>query len=371
MKRTGWLAMGLALGACGVFALGACKGEAPTAPEVVAPTTAPDASVPTTAAPPVTTATPSTPDAAATTATDATAPTDVTARPEIGAPQAGKAATRLIEPGAEPRRAMRYAPPADPVQIADLAMTTELELGATGQKMAEPLPKTRMTIEARGSTSDAATGAVRFELAITEADLADGAAAGPTRAGEKLAEVIRGMKGLMGTKTTDARGLSQQFTLAFPEGSSGPMTTAALRPVVQGFERAIDQMTVPFPDEAIGTGAKWEVAQKVVEAGMALDQTTTFEVIAVKGARVSLRFEVTLAAPPGKLESTFAGGLAAEVEHLKGSGEGTIEVDLGKVLPVALSTRNTIAMGLALTDAQGKKTALDVEMRVALEAKGR
>ena len=302
----------------------------------------------------------------------------VTPAPDAAAPDADRpeqARTRLLTPGAAPHRALRYTPQAGLTQAADLGMTTELELGATGQKMPTALPKTRMVIDAKVTALDA-NGGVSFQLAIAEADLADGASPGVTRAGEKLAEVIRGMKGLAGDKATDARGLSRRFSLAFPEGREGPMTTAALRPVVQGFERAIDQMTVPFPEEAIGVGGKWEVTQKVVEAGMALDQTTTFEVTRIEGARVSLAFTVTLAAPPGKLESRFANGLAAEVMRLAGSGEGTIEVDLGKVLPVALSTRNRIAMGLEL-DAPGgnggntEKRTLDVEMRVALEAKSR
>lgn len=365
MTRTIGLWMAAALG------LAACKGETTSVPDTAAATAT--IATPTTHAPPDASAANVTADAAAT-----TSPPEVAAPPDA-APAATDTAgaattsarTRLLTPGAEPRRALRYAPPAGLVQVADLTMTTELELGATGQKMPEPLPKTRMTIEARNAAVDAASTALRVRLAITEADLAEGATATPNRAGDKLTEVIRGMKGLAGDKTIDARGQSQEFTLAFPEGRSGPMTTAALRPVVQGFERAIDQMTVPFPDEAIGIGAKWEVAQKVFEAGMTLDQTTAYEVTGVDGARVSLRFSVTLAAPPGKLESTFASGLSAEVERLTGSGDGTMEVDLGKVLPVTLSTRNAIAMGLLLADAQGKKTALDVDMRVALESKSR
>lgn len=365
MRGTFGLVMAVTLG------LSACKGETTPVPDTAAaPATT---SSPVTSAPPDASAATVTSDAAATTTTPeiAAQPDAAPAATDIAGPSTTPARTRLLTPGAEPRRALRYAPPAGLVQVADLTMTTELELGATGQKMPEPLPKTRMTIEARNAAVDAASAVLRVRLAITEADLAEGAAATPNRAGEKLTEVIRGMKGLAGEKTVDARGQSQEFTLAFPEGGSGPMTTAALRPVVQGFERAIDQMTVPFPDEPIGVGAKWEVAQKVLEAGMTLDQTTTFEVTGVDGVRVSLRFSVTLAAPPGKLESRFASGLSAEVERLTGSGDGTIEVDLGKVLPVALSTRNAIAMGLLLADAQGKKTALDVDMRVALECKSR
>jgi len=352
-----------------VFALFACKGSPPaSAPDaaIVAAdstvSTSPDAAA--TVAPDAP-ATPS-PDAAATVAPDVAAATTETAvaTPDAAAVAHDDATVKLVLAGAEPRTAMRYAAQTGSEQVANLAMTTELELGATGQKMPTLLPKTRMTIGTKVTAVDA-TGETRFGLTITDADLAEGAAAGGTRAGEKLAEVIRGMKGLTGDKVASARGVSHQFALAAPAGSDGIMATAALKPVMQGFERAIDQMTVPFPEEAIGVGAKWEVSQKVVEAGMTLDQTTTFEVTAVKGQRVSLRFTVTLAAPPGKLESTFAGGLAADVKSLTGSGDGTIEVDLGKVLPVALNAKNRIAMSLELA-LPNEKRALDVEMRVAL-----
>lgn len=339
----------------------ACKGSpapqpAPDAAAVVADTAtaaavAPDAAA---AAPD---ATAPVPDAAAAAADTAGAAPDAAAHVDAG--------VRLVEAGAEPRKAMRYTTQVGAEQRANLAMTTELELGATGQKMPTALPKTRMTIGAKVTAVDP-TGKRHFGLTIDEADVAEGAEVGSTRAGEKLAEVIRGMKGLKGDKVASERGVSHQFTLAAPAGSEGIMATAALKPVVQGFERAIDQMTVPFPDEAIGVGAKWEVTQKVVEAGMTLDQTTAFEVTAVKGEVVSLRFTVTLAAPAGKLESTFAGGLVAQVKSLTGSGDGTIEVDLGKVLPVAMKANNRIAMSLEL-DVPKEKRALEVEMRVALD----
>ncbi len=346
------------------LAASACKGGNPPQPA----TTPPDAVV--TAADTAPAIAPDaaavSPDAAAV-APDAAAvtPDAVTGAPDAGTAVHVDASVKLVEVGAEPRKAMRYAAQVGAEQLANLQMTTELELGATGQKMPTALPKTRMTIGAKVTAVDAA-GETHFGLTIAEADLADGAEVGPTRAGEKLAEVIRGMKGLKGDKVASARGVSHQFTLAAPEGSAGIMATAALKPVVQGFERAIDQMTVPFPDEPIGVGAKWEVTQKVIEAGMTLDQTTAFEITAVKGAVVSLRFTVTLTAPPGKLESTFAGGMVAEVKSLTGSGEGTIEVDLGKVLPVVMNAKNRIAMSLEL-DMPKEKRALDVEMRVTLD----
>lgn len=349
--------------AMAILAGSACKGSPSPQPAdaaaVVEETKAPAADVAAVAPD----AAPVAPDVAAVAADVAVAVADAAVVPAAHT----DASVKLIEAGAEPRRAMRYAAKVGAEQVANLAMTTELELGAKGQKMPTPLPKTRMTIGAKVSAADPA-GDTRFALTITEADLAEGAEVGGTRAGEKLAEVIRGMKGLSGEKVASARGVSHQFTLASPAGSEGIMATAALKPVVQGFERAIDQMTVPLPDEAIGVGAKWEVAQKVVEAGMTLDQTTTFEVVAVKDNIVSLRFTVVLAAPPGKLESTFAGGMAAEVKSLTGSGEGTIDVDLGQVLPVVLSAKNRIAMSLEVA-MPNEKRELDVEMRVTLDVK--
>ncbi len=338
----------------GAFALVACKSEPPkTQPDAAAVIEEVAAPTPDTAA-----ATPDAPDAAAAT------PDTAAATPDAVAPKA-EATVRLIEAGADPKVAMRYSAAVGAEQTANLGMTTELELGANGQKMPTALPKTKMTITAKVNAADPAADTT-VGLVISEADIAEGQAAGGSRAAEKLAEVIRGMKGLKGDKVLSARGVSQRFTLAAPEGDSGIMGTAALKPVVQGFERAIDQMTVPFPDEAIGVGAKWEVTQQVLEAGMTLDQTIAFEVTAIKDNVVSLRFTVTLKAPPGKLESTFAGGMKALVTSLEGGGEGTIEVDRSKVLPIAMSAKNKIVMALEL-DEQDTKRKLEVEMRVALE----
>jgi len=343
-----------------LLALLACRGEPLAVDAVAAPTETVTILAETAAAgataPPLDSAGPSgdVPDAAL-----AIAPAD-------GATTAAIATVRLLDAGIEPRRALRYGAVNGFEQVANLRMTTELEFGAAGQKMPTALPQTRMVIDAKVKAVSP-SGETRLGLSIVEADLAEGASPGATPAGEKLALVIRGMKGLSGDKLVDARGVSHRFALVFPEGKDDLMATAALKPVVQGFERAIDQMTVPFPEEAVGVGAKWEVVQKVADAGMALDQTTTFEIVGKNGGVVSLRYTVTLAAPPGKLESAFAGGMAAEVLRLTGSGEGTIDTDLTKMLPAAMKGKSRIAMQLEI-GAPGAKRTLEVEMRLALEA---
>ncbi len=354
---------GLTLGAS---ALPACKSDAP--PPSPATTTAPETTAPATSPPAADAATTPEPDATTTPEPDAaTAPEPDAATADA---PASPAATRLrlLVPGAEPRLAPRYALVAGLEQRAALAMSTELELGATGQRMPTALPKTRMLLTATvGPDADTASPEreTTVRLAIAEAGLAPGAEPGPTRAGERLAEVIRALRGLEGQKLVSARGLSRRFSLAFPEGHAGPDTVAALAPIVQGFERAIDQMTVPLPAEPIGVGAKWEVQDQVEEAGMMLDQTTTFEATAVARDKLTLRFAVTLAAPPGELAGTLAGGLSAKVKSLSGSGEGTIEVDLTRPLPKKLSGENRIVLSLELAS-DGEPRPLDVEMRVTL-----
>lgn len=348
------------------LSLFACKGDPkPPAPvdEVSAPVPAADAAGPTdVAAAPADAAAPSDSAPAADTAAPSVADT---AAPSAGdGVAAADTVVTLVSNGAEPRVALRYTAKVDEAQASTVTMTTTMALKANGQDMDNPLPKTRLALTSKVAAVDA-EGA-KLAVSIDEADV-DGALPEGSRAGAKLAEVVRGMKGMRGTKVTSLRGVSSRFVLAYPEGQEGILATAALKPVVQGFERAIDQMTVPFPEEAVGVGASWEVSQAVVEAGMHLTQKTTFTLDKIEGDTVTVRFTVVLSAPPGPLESEVAGGVKADVKSLASDGSGSLTVSLGKLMPLTMTLTNKLAMSLEL-GGEGDKRALDVTMGVSLEA---
>jgi hypothetical protein len=98
---------------------------------------------------------------------------------------------------------------------------------------------------------------------------------------------------------------------------------------------------------------------------MKLEQTRTFELVSKSGDRVSLRFTVALAPPPGELELSSVGGMKAKVKSLAGSGEGTLDVELGRALPTRLDGKNHIDMVVEFETTEGART-LDVAMRLSL-----
>jgi hypothetical protein len=229
--------------------------------------------------------------------------------------------------------------------------------------MPNALPRTRLTVSAKSGVSGGEAIGSPVTITIEEADLADGEPASVTPAGTRLTEVIRGMKGLHGDKMVSGSGVTRAFRWVLPDDAP-----AALRPVFESFQTAIDQMTVPWPSEAVGVGARWESVQRVTQSGLTLDQKTSFEVKRVDGDVVELDFQATLSGPPGKLSGPLTGGLVADVKKLEGSGKGHLVVSRKKLLPDALTAENQIALTLSVEQADGKTRELEVTMKLALSS---
>jgi len=354
--------LALSLFGCGaIFAAPACQKS--TGPDPATPPAAVDTSGPSAAsdaqAPAPDPRAPA-PDAAMKPVeADATAPGDASAAP---APSNDAPTVTLLEAGAEPRAALRYEVAPELTESIVLTLATSLEVRMAGQAMPSPLPKTRLTVSAK-SSAGASTGETMVALVIDAADLADGEPTSTTPAGTRLTEVIRGMKGLHGDKVLAARGVLRGFRWVLPEDAP-----AALRPVFEGFQSAMDQMTVPWPAEAVGVGARWKTVQSVAQSGLTLNQELTFDVKRVDGDLVELDFQVTLSGPPGKLSGPLTGGLAADVKKLQGSGKGHLVVSRKKLLPDVLTAQNEIALTLSVEQADGKSRELEVTMKLDLEA---
>lgn len=355
---------GLALSLFGTWAIAAApacqKSAGPAAtPPPAAAVDAPTSPTPATdaAAPANDTAPASAPDANPAAASDAN-PASASDTNPAAAPSGAPTVT-LLAPGAEPRATLRYALAPDLAEATTLALATSLELRVAGQVMPNALPRTRLEVSAKsGAPSGEGTP---ITITLDGADLAEGEPAAETPAGTRLTEVIRGMKGLHGDKIVAARGVTRAFHWTLPDDAP-----AALRPVFESFQTAIDQMTVPWPSEAVGVGASWETVQRVTQSGLTLDQKTSFEVKRVDGDVVELDFTATLSGPPGKLSGPLTGGLTADVKKLEGSGKGHLVVSLKKLLPDTLTAENQIALTLSVEQADGKSRELEVTMKLSL-----
>lgn len=93
-------------------------------------------------------------------------------------------------------------------------------------------------------------------------------------------------------------------------------------------------LTVVFPKEPVGVGARWTVDARVVDDSTML-QTTTFQIRDIQGSRVSLDVEVSQRPALGAISTTIEGkDHNLSVLSSNTASQGSLVVDLDRPLPV-------------------------------------
>ncbi|HEY5913885.1 MAG TPA: DUF6263 family protein [Verrucomicrobiae bacterium] len=282
------------------------------------------------------------------------------AGPGVKAPApAGSSAIKLLDAGAEPRKVLRLHPKEGDRQAVDmtLKMGMELQLGDT-QNQAVKLPAMKMPMEVT-IKSVSPDGDITYEAVMGEPSIADeGAGASP------LTDIIKtsmaGVKGLTGTGTVSSLGLVKAVNIKLPSGAD-PQTQQAM----DQMKDSLAQMSAPFPEEAIGPGAKWEVSQPIKSLGMTLNQVTTYQLVAIDGERVTSKSTFTQNASNQKIQSPTMPGMKMDLTKMTGRGSGDVKLDLERLMPAqaTVDSHAEIAVGM---DAGGQKQTMKMTMDLKL-----
>jgi hypothetical protein len=260
--------------------------------------------------------------------------------PAVGAP----AAVKLLAPGAEPRKALRYTLAANTKSRVDMAMNLTMAMSVAGMSMPMNFPGMKMTLDV-GVTSVAPNGDFTYDMAFTGLTLDAGADANPMLAGA-LQTLQSGITSIKGTSTASSRGvtLSTKLAIADPQMQQtlGQMTSE------------IENLSMPFPEEAVGVGARWEVRRAASSGGQTTFQKTTYEVVSIAGTTVTLAVKGEMTAPPQAISNAaLPAGAEMYLEKLTGTGEGTVVVRLDALVPTSELTQTS---SMAMTMSMGGQT---------------
>jgi hypothetical protein len=280
--------------------------------------------------------------------------------PDKKAASAAGPQVKLLEAGAEPRKAFRWhAKPGDK-QTGTITLKISLDMGL-GQPM--KLPAMNMTMEFTVK-SVSPNGDISYESTTKDATVAEDADTMPQIA-EAMKASINTLKGVSGSSTISARGINLRTEMKIPPGAD-PQT----RQSIEQTKESLSSMAVPLPEEAIGPGAKWEVKQQVKSEGMTIDQTTTCELVSVEGDRLNLKSSIAQHAANQKVQNPAMPALKLDLKKLTGSGSGNVTIDLAQIFPVDGSFDQHSERELAMDSAAGGQTInMKTDVNIRLESK--
>lgn len=285
--------------------------------------------------------------------------------PEPVKVQRQQAGVDLLEPGAEPRKALVLSVPAGAEQTLELSMASTVALEVGDQKVPPtPIPTMTVVFDTRVEKSDEkkarGTTAYTFETVEARRAQVEGASARMLSAVDKA---LQGLEQAKGRTVIAASGRTLSQDLALPAaGGVGP------QPSIEGFRQSFSQLFVVLPEEPIGKGAKWKAISHFESSGVPIQQTATYELLEVSDTQIEVGVVFEQAATTELGQRELPGG-TIDLGSFAAVGEGTLVQRLDRVAPERGEShaRTKVVSTLKLGGGQGQPliTSMDLDLKIA------
>lgn len=252
----------------------------------------------------------------------------------------------VIQPGAEPRRELRYALASGTTTPIEIAVDVDLKTADQEAKIPTMVMGADLIV----------TAADQLKLAVVTA----GARPRTEDKSEEPARVVVSRQagllvGMVVTFTLTPLGaFTSPKVEAVGRDLSGPMQEQ-----VTTLVQASEQLAMALPDKPVGVGAIWKHRRTMKQNQLTLVTNTTIEVTAIEGDKISFKSTTEMA---GADQTITQGGESAKVTGVRGTGSQTGSFDLGKAVVLgetALSLSFTMIAG-----ADTRPVKMDVVTRV-------
>ena len=271
---------------------------------------------------------------------------------------------KLLEAGAEPRTMLRLHPKAGDKQtvLITMKMAMDMKMGET-QMPATKLPPMAMTMDVTVN-SVSPDGDIDYDTVISDAIVIDDPEAQPLVV-EGMKKALASLKGLTGTRSITSRGIVKKAETKVPPGID-PQT----RQIMDQMRDTMANLSHPFPEEAIGPGAKWETKTPIKSQGLTISQAGTYELVSVEGDRVTAKSTITQSAANQKMPSPAMPTMKMDLTKMTGKSTGNINFDLAQVMPPDLTLDMHADMLMAMNNGgQKQNMSMTMDMNLRVETK--
>jgi hypothetical protein len=284
----------------------------------------------------------------------------------VNSTTASKSSVKLLEPGAEPRKQLRLHPKAGDKQTLILVVKMNMEMGGAAAGGSNAIPSIPpISIPADVTVQNVApNGDIGYQMVFGEPAAADVPGTPPQMA-QAMKTAFNGFKGLTTTILMSDRGITKKADVKVPADAN-----PQVRQTMDQMKESMLSMGSPLPDEAIGTGAKWEVKAPVKSSGMTVNQVGDYQLVSVEGDHVSMSFTQSQSAANQKMQNSSMGNVQMNVLQMTNGTTGNLAMDLSKLMPLQATMDSHTEMNSEIT-AGGKKQPMDMKigMNISIESR--
>ncbi|MCB9737269.1 MAG: hypothetical protein H6745_32205 [Deltaproteobacteria bacterium] len=262
-------------------------------------------------------------------------------------PAFGEAAKlKLLTDGTGEKAPLRWKPVAEASEKLAMVMDTDMAINVAGQAM--PMKMT-MKMDMDGKVTEVKEdGSAVVQMVVADASMEMPGV--PAGGGDMFRDML---KGLTIEATMDPRGVTSNTSVK----GGGDMAAK----LAESMNQSLDQMSIPFPEEPVGIGAKWQALTSQETNGMKVRMVATYELVSLADGKGKVTMTIQQFADPQQMDMN---GVKADLKSLKSAGAGTMEFELGK--PMLMKADMTLKMDAAL-GVMGQAADMKVTAKVSMQ----
>jgi hypothetical protein len=240
----------------------------------------------------------------------------------------------VLEAGKAPLEPLRLAPAAGATQRSAMTVTFAIQQSGVSSGSVKP-PPTKATVETtlQGVTPE---GNLQVSFSYPKFEVLKGGEASKS-ARRRIEQAFAGLAGLSGQLTITPQGVLVDSALNVPPGIDSSVAS-----LVTQLGDQLRTLAIPFPEAAVGVGARWRASTDLSLNGIQANQVYEYTLKKRNGSKIELGVRGTQTAGEQSVElPNIAPGVQLTVQSYKTTFRGQNTVDLTSLLPVAGEIRSS------------------------------
>lgn len=285
----------------------------------------------------------------------------VAAPAEAAVPGSAAPRVTLKSAGAAPRSPIRLILTSGATTAATMELTESVDQSLDGKSVnSVHLPPIRLILHTTlGSV--AADGGAPVDYSYSDVSVVDDGSVSAAQRSQ-LESALTPLTSLTGSGTITARN-----QILDSEVSGTEALDPSVAQLTEQFSDQVGAVTVPFPREAVGVGAKWRGSSSLRLSGINVNQTYDYTLRSHDGNVVVFDFTYTQTAPRQRVKlPSVPSNAKVEISRYRVSGRGSMTVDLTQALPM-MGTSQASGTQAFKINAQGEHGRLTQKIAVAVD----
>lgn len=257
----------------------------------------------------------------------------------------------LLDPGAEPRREVRFRLTAGEQVRATMTVDLAIDQEADGQS--QRLDSPPVDQELLSTVLEADEDGAEIELEVLDATIQrDGSGLSTAEADEVEAQVAS-LAGSVTTMAMDPLGITEVLDVRAPDGADDELAAS-----IDDLVPQLSGISLVLPSEPIGVGGRWRTTSTRTVGGIEQTLTTEFEVTELDGDVIAYTAEVEVTADEQEIDGGRLLSLAAT-----GTGTGRLTLT---TLEAEQEGRTTVEQVLEVPGPDGEPVRLEQRVTTAV-----